>query len=189
VVKSTPESRIDKFGGKPRDAVAVNQVSLSFYPPRWQERLTPEPRSLTDLGTPVRIADAVPVEGAEEAAVSCDDFREWLRQQGFTAVDWGHGRVYYRGQVRSVFGVEKEIDVCFSDEAGELACVGCRFTLSREAPVAVPRWSEFVVAMCKKFLLRIAPDGTTPCREEEFLAAVKRHRFWREFAGLFGLDA
>src|SRR6266850_2232556 len=111
------------FGGKARAAVAVNQVSLAFYPPRWQQRLTPHPRSLTDQGTPLQIADAVPVEGADQPPISCDDFREWLTQHGFTAVDWGRGSVYHRGRVRSVFGVEKEIDVAVSDEAGELASV------------------------------------------------------------------
>jgi hypothetical protein len=176
------------FGGKPRDAVAVNQVSLSFYPPRWQERLTPHPRSLTDQGTPVQIADAVPAEGVEQPRVSCDNFREWLSQQGFAAVDWGRGRVYYRGEVRSVFGTEKEIDVCFSDEAGELTSVGCRFTLSRESPAALPSWAAFATAMCQEFGLRLAPQGKTPCSEQEFVAAVRKHRFWREFARSFRWD-
>ena len=169
--------------------MAVNQVSLSFYPPRWKERLTPHPRSLTDQGTPVLIADAVPVEGAEQPAVLCDVFREWLAQQGFTAVDWGRGNVYYGGEVRSVFGVEKEIDVGFSDEAGEVTSVGCRFTLSRETPTALSRWTAFAALMCATFRLRLAPEGTTPCSAEEFLAAVKKHRFWRQFAESFGWDA
>jgi len=169
--------------------VAINQVSLSFYPPRWQERLTPHPRSLTDQGTPVQIAEAVPVEGVDGMPVSCDDFLEWLTQQGFTADDWGRGRVYYRGQVRSTFGTEKEIDVCFSDEAGEVTGVDCRFTLSRESPVALSGWGAFATAMCQQFHLRLAPDGKTPCNEQEFLAAVRQHRFWREFARSFGWEA
>ena len=169
--------------------MAVNQVSLSFYPPRWQERLTAHPRSLTDQGTPVQIADAVPVEGAIPAPVLCDDFREWITQQGFTAVEWGRGTEFHRGQVRSIFGTEQEIDLSFSDEGGELTSVYCRFTLSRETPLALPRWATFVSAMCKKFGLRLPADGMTPCGEEEFLAAVRGHRFWREFAKSLGWDA
>jgi hypothetical protein len=169
--------------------VAVNQVSLSFYPPRWQERLTPHPRSLNDEGAPVQIADDVPVGDAKQPPVSCSDFREWLTQQGFAAVDWGRGSVYYRGEVRSVFGTEKEIDVGFADEAGEVTSVGCRFTLSRESPGSLPRWTAFAIAMCQKFGLRLSPNGVTPCGEGEFLAVVKAHRFWREFAKSFGWDA
>jgi hypothetical protein len=168
--------------------VAVNQVSLSFYPPRWQERLTPHPTSLTDQGTPVQIVDAVPVEGVEGPPVSCDDFRKWLTQQGFTAVAWGRGSVYYRGQVRSVFGKEKEIDVGFSDDAGEVTSVACRFTLSRESPESLSSWTDFATAMCQDFYLRVGPDGKTPCSEQEFVAAIRAHRFWRQFARSFGWD-
>ena len=38
--------------------MAVNQVSLFFYPPRWKQRLTPSPWARTDERKPVQIADA-----------------------------------------------------------------------------------------------------------------------------------
>ena len=40
--------------------MAVNQVSLFFYPPRWGQRLTPDPAEVTDGNVPVLIADSVP---------------------------------------------------------------------------------------------------------------------------------
>jgi hypothetical protein len=169
--------------------MGVNQVSLSFYPLRWQEQLATHPKSVTDQGTLVQFAVAVRVEGADQPRVPCNDFREWLTQEGFAAVDWGRGSVYYRGEVCSTFGVEKEIDVGFSDEAGELTSVGCRFTLSREAPVALPSWIAFAAGMCQKFCLRLAMSGTTTCSEEELRVAIRRHRFWREFAKSFGWGA
>jgi hypothetical protein len=94
--------------------VAINQVSLSFYPPRWKRRLTPHPLAKTDQGTPVEIEDAVRVEEDRGPAIAADDFKQWLIQRGFKPVDWGGGMEFERGQVRSVVGVEKEIDVGFS---------------------------------------------------------------------------
>ena len=56
--------------------MAVNQVSLFFYPPRWKQRLTPDARAMTDEGKPLQIADAVRVEGAEDWRVLAHEFRD-----------------------------------------------------------------------------------------------------------------
>jgi hypothetical protein len=49
--------------------MAVNQVSLYFYPPRWTRRRTPFASARTDQGKAVQIANAVPVENEEGQAV------------------------------------------------------------------------------------------------------------------------
>src|SRR5690349_9323573 len=100
--------------------MAVNQVSLFFYPPHWQQRLTTHPTALTDQGTPLQIAGAMPVESADAEPVSAAAVKEWLAENGFTEVEWGHGRTLQRGQVRSIFGLEKEVEVCMGDEAEEV---------------------------------------------------------------------
>ena len=166
--------------------MAANQVSLFFYPPRWEQRLTPHPRSLSDQGTPVQYVDAIRVDGAHKLLIVANDLRDWLIQHEFTAVDWGHGSAFERGQVRSVFGIEKEIDISFSEEDGELTSVYCRFTLSRDTPTDLPKWAAFAVAMCQRFQLRLGAAGSMPCSEKEFLTAVRANRFWQGFASSCG---
>jgi hypothetical protein len=170
-------------------AVAVNQVSLFFYLPRWQQRLTPAPNALTDQGTPLMIADAVPVAEADAAPVSTDVVKGWLAENGFTPVEWGHGRTLQRGQVRSIFGQEKEIEVCVGDVTGEATELYVRFTLPRRNPPPLSEWAEFAAGLCRRFHLRLGAEGVAPCGQAEFLAAVRGHRFYREFAASFGWEA
>jgi hypothetical protein len=154
--------------------MAVNQVSLFFYPLRWTQRLTPS-RGRTDAGTPVQIADAIPVEGATAAPVPVDTVKKWLLEQGFTPVDWRPARIFERGQVRSMFGCEKEIEVSVAEHAGEVVDLYCRFTLPRGNLPPVNAWADFIAALCERFGLRL-PNGATPCTATEFRAAVERDR-------------
>jgi hypothetical protein len=169
--------------------VAVNQVSLFFYPPRWKQRLTPSPTAWTDEGKPVQIAEAVPVDGADGPPVPADVLKGWLTERGFIPVEWGRGSVFERGQVFSTFGPEKEIEVSVGEEAGEVTELYCRFTLPRRSPPPVAEWAGFVAALCGRFGLRLEAQGAAPCGEAEFIAAVRDSRNYGEFAASFGWEA
>jgi len=168
--------------------VAVNQVSLFFYPPRWKQRLTPDARAMTDEGKTLQIADAVRVEGAEAWRVLGHEFRDWLTRKGFRAADWGNGSVFERGEVRSIFGPEKEIEIDLGEDAGEIADVYCRFTLPSGPQPDLSTWAAFVGAMCQRFRLRLGAEGVEPCSASEFSVAVRGNRSWREFAASCGWD-
>jgi hypothetical protein len=170
-------------------SVAVNQVSLFFYPPRWQQRLTHDPTALTDQGMPLQIADAVPVASADAAPVWATALKGWLADNGFTPVDWGQGSTLQRGQVRSIFGLEKEVEVSVGDEGGEVTELYVRFTLPRRTPPPLPEWARFAAELCRRFHLQLGAEGVAPCGKAEFLAAVRGHRFYREFAASFGWAA
>ena len=169
--------------------MAVNQVSLFFYPPRWRQRLRPASGMLTDQGTPVQIADAVPVAGADGPVVSAVSLKGWLTEYGFAPVEWGQGGTFQRGQVRSMFGLEKEIEVCVGDDSGEATELYCRFTLSRRSPPPLAEWAGFAAELCRRFHLRLGAEGVAPCGEAEFLTAVRGHRSYQEFAASFGWEA
>jgi hypothetical protein len=165
--------------------VAVNQVSLFFYPPRWRQRLTAAPRAHTDQGAQVHIADAVHIAGADGPAVPAEELKAWLTERGFVATD-RNGSVFDRGLILSIFGHEKEMQVTIGEEACEITDVYCRFTLPRHMPTPLSKWTAFAVSLCRRFHLPLGPNGAVPCTEAEFLAAVRAHRNWREFAGAFG---
>ena len=59
--------------------MAINQVSLFFYPPRWQQSLTPDAAALTNEGEPVQIAHSVPSVPSEGdiPAVRGEEVKEW----------------------------------------------------------------------------------------------------------------
>jgi hypothetical protein len=166
--------------------MAINQVSLFFYPPRWKQRLTPEPGTMTWAGKPVDIADAVP-SGAEAPPIAADAIRGWLLGQGFTVADWGDGWILQRGRIQSMFGLEKEVQVILAEEGGELVEAYCRFTLPRRARPPLTEWSRFVSALCQGFQLRLANDDEV-CGEAEFLSAVRDDRNYRDFADALGWD-
>jgi hypothetical protein len=168
--------------------VAVNQVSLFFYPPCWGQRLTPSPTARTDQGLPVQVAEAVPLEGATGTPVAAEEVKEWLIWRGFTQTEWGRGSTFERGLVWSVFGPEKEIEVNVGEYAGELTELYCRFTLPRHTPPLVAQWSQFVAALCGQFGLRLGAHGDGPCGEVEFTAAVQSSRNYQEFATSFGWE-
>jgi hypothetical protein len=168
--------------------MAVNQVSLFFYPPRWQQQVTTSTRGRTAAVTPIWIARAARAAN-DGPAVTGADLKAWLTEQGFTSVEWGKGNVFERGQVPSIFGPEKAIEVSVGEEAGEVTHLYCRFTLPRDMPPPLTEWSAFVVLLCRRFCLRLAPDGVEPCSETEFLTAVRANRNWQEFAHSFGWDA
>ena len=43
----------------------------------------------------------------------------WLLARGFAPANWGNGRIWEFGQVRSIFGAEKEIEVTVADQGDE----------------------------------------------------------------------
>jgi len=165
--------------------MAINQASMFFYPPRCRQRLTPDPEALTDEGKPVQIAHSEPAEGDgdDNPAVSGGEVKEWLKGRGFTIANWGQGGIFERGRVHSMFGVEKEVQINVSEEAGEIVELYCRFTLTHRPPPPLDEWAEFVSSLCARFGLRLAPDGIGPCSAAEFLAAVRANRNYQDFAG------
>jgi hypothetical protein len=168
--------------------VAVNQVSLFFYPHRWQQRLTPHATALTDQDQHLQIADAVPVANVEGPAVSVTAVKAWLVENGFVPAEWGVSCILQRGQVQSIFGREKEIEVCVADEAGEFTDLYIRFTLTRHTLPPLYEWAIFVVELCRRFHLRLGTEGVPRCSEAEFLSAVRADRFYREFAASYGWE-
>lgn len=167
--------------------MAMNQVSLSFFSPRWDQRLTPVPSARTDDGTPVQIADAVPVPGMGGHPLPVAAVTGWLSEQGFTAAGRGGGRALERGLVRSIFGAARDTIVHVNGVAGEVSDLCCRFTLTRDIP-PLAEWAAFAVAVCGRFELRLVPGGRSPCGELEFLTAVRGARNYREFAVAFGWE-
>ena len=167
--------------------MAINQVSLSFFSPRWDQRLTPDPSAQTDEGKPVQIADVVPVPGVGGHPLPVAAVTGWLTEQGFTTAGWGGGRVFERGLVRSMFGAERNTIVHVNGVAGEVSDLYCRFTLPRHNP-PLAEWAAFAVTLCGRFQLRLVPGGCGPCCELEFLAAVRGARNYREFATAFGWE-
>lgn len=168
--------------------MAVNQVSLFFYPPRWQQLLRSDPTALTNEGKPLQIAHTVPVPNAIGLPVTKASMKKWLAEHGFTPVDWGEGLTFQRGQVRSYFGLEKEVEVSLGDVTGEVAELYCRFTLQPRIPPALADWAELMAELCRHFDLRLGADGKAPCSASEFVVAVEDHRFYREFAERFGWE-
>ena len=166
--------------------MAINQVSLFFYPPRWKQRLTPASGAMTPVGKPVRIADAVP-SGADAPPIPADELQAWLFGRGFTVADWGDGWILQRGQIQSMFGPEKEIQVNVGEAGGELLELYCRFTLPRRRRPPLTEWSRFVTALCQRFQLRL-PDGDGVCGEAEFLSAIRENQNYRDFADPLGWD-
>lgn len=168
--------------------MAVNQVSLFFYPPRWQQRCVPDPTALTDLGTPLQRVYAVPAANADGPLVSATAVKGWLAERGFTPVEWWPDGLFERGQVRSMFGLEKEIEIRVGEEAGEITDLYCRFTLPRRTPPPLSEWTGLMAELCGRFGLRQGSNGVAPCGEAEFRAAVQGDRFYQHFAALYGWE-
>ena len=167
--------------------MAINQVSLFFYPPRWVQRLTPQSGSLTSAGQPVQIADAVRSDVDAELAILARELKEWLVERDFTEADWGQGWILERGRIESMFGPEKEIQVNISEKDGELTELYCRFTLPRRSRPALSEWSSFVVALCQRFQLRLAGDSPV-CDGDRFVTAVRGNENYRTFADGLGWE-
>jgi hypothetical protein len=102
---------------KSEAAVAVNQVSLSFYTPRWKQRLTPHPNAISDEGTAVQVIDAVPAKTGNAAPLSPGFVRSCLTERGFEPAQWGQGNIFERGKINSIFGPEKAIQVSVGGRA------------------------------------------------------------------------
>jgi hypothetical protein len=159
--------------------VAVNQVSLFLCPPRWR-RLTRHPKAF--------IADAVPDPAANAPPLPPAVVKGWLAEHGFTPVEWGRGHIFERGQLVSIFGPEKEIEVSVGDEAEEVTGLYCRFTLPRRSPPPLTEWAGFGAELCACFRLQLGSEGTASCGEAEFLDALRSDRNYREFAASFGWE-
>lgn len=166
--------------------MAVNQVSLFFYLPGWQQQLTPAHGLLTDEGTTVQLASPVRTAGAEGEPLAADAIKDWLRENGFTPVEWGGGRVFERGQVRSIFGMEQDIIIHVNDEGGEAASLYCRYTLPGRSPPPISDWATLTSSLCDRFGLRLGAEGTGPCSVQEFVAAVLANRNYQDFAASRG---
>jgi len=162
--------------------MAINQVSLFFYPPRWRQRLPPASGLQKWDGTSIQIADAVRDDSADGRAITRDEMNHWLAGQRFKVADWGYGRVFVRGRVRSMFGVEKEIQVNVTDEAAEVVELYCRFTLPRRKKPPLAEWAAFMASMCERFGLRLDSSRPQPCSKAEFIAAVLEDRNYQDFA-------
>jgi hypothetical protein len=169
--------------------MAINQVSLSFFAPRWRQRLTPDPTALTDIGTPVQIVDYVPVEDAVSVPVSAEVVVGWLAERGFTPARWGEGRILERGQIQSIFGLEQHIIAHVHEDAGEFSGLYIRFTLSPNVASPMAEWAQLVVALCERFSLRMEPDGTGSCNEAAIVAAMRNDQNYQRFATTFGWEA
>src|SRR5262249_9670911 len=154
-----------------RSMVAVNQVSLWFYAPRWLPRLTARRKASADEGEAVHIVDAVCIPAADAPPIQPAVVKGWLGERGFSPVEGGRGSIFQCGQVWSIFGPEKEVEVSVGGEKDEVTEVYCRFTLPRRNPPPLGGWAEFAAALCGRFRLRLGAEGTTPCGEAEFLAA------------------
>jgi hypothetical protein len=166
----------------------VNQVSLWFYAPRWRPRLTPRGKAFAHEGEPVHIVDAVSIPGADAPPIQPAVVKGWLAERGFSPVEWGRGSIFQSGQVWSIFGPEKEVEVNVGEEADEVTDVYCRFTFPRRDPPQLSDWAEFAAAWCGRFHLRLGAEGTTPCGEAEFLDVVRGDRNYQEFAAAFGWE-
>jgi hypothetical protein len=157
--------------------MAVNQVSLSFYPPRWQPQCTRP-----------HVVAAVRSEDSTGPVVNAAEVRAWLADRGFVPAGWGKGSVLEYGPVRSIFGPEKEIEVTVGEDGGEVTDVYCRFTLPKGPPPRLGRWAEFAGARCARFGLRLEAGGVAPCGEAEFRAAVRDNPNWQDFARHYSWD-
>jgi hypothetical protein len=162
--------------------VAVNQVSLFFYPLCWKQRLRDDPRALTDEGKPVQIVDAVRREDMDGPEVEVEEVTTWLAERGFTPAERGQNRIFQRGNVQSIFGIEQDIEVSISEECKCVTQVYCRFTLPRRTPPPLSEWAEFAASLCEQFGLRLKAAESRTCGAAEFLAAVRGSRNYRDFA-------
>jgi hypothetical protein len=169
--------------------VGWNQVSLSFYAPRWQEQFTPDPTALTYSGQPVQVASAVPVAGAASPPVPAAEVIGWLAGRGLALAGWGRGRVLERGRVRSIGGPTPDVVVHVNGEAEDVSDLYCRFALPGRTPPDLAGWAAFAAELCGRFGLRLAPGGAGTCGEAEFVAAVRANGNYREFAARFGWEA
>lgn len=166
--------------------MGVHQISLSFYPPRWRERRTPHLTLLTESDNPVQLIDSVPVIDSHGLPLAPSEVKSWLTKQGFTPLEWGEGRVFERGRVHSIYGLEKAIEITVSEAAEEVTDLYCRFTLPCDGPPSLREWAGFVADLCKYFQLRLEPEGTAPCSAAEFAMLVGDNIAYRQFAASFG---
>jgi hypothetical protein len=154
--------------------MGIEQVSLFLYPPRWQQHATPVPHSLTWENKPVQIVSAMPADHVDDAPVPPELLKDWLICSGFTQANWGDGDIFDRGQVRSIFGAQQEIQIHANRHDGEVAELYCRFTLPhpRVGPPPLDEWARFTAALCAEFHLRL-PGHTQTCDEPTFLDLVR----------------
>lgn len=127
------------------------------------------------------------VAASDAPAVPTAALKVWLTERGFARVEWGV--TFHRGRVGSIFGPEKEIEASVGEEAWEITDLYVRFTLTRRSPPPLPEWAGFAAELCRRFHFRLGAEGVAPCGAAEFLAAVRGHRSYREFAASFGWEA
>jgi hypothetical protein len=91
--------------------MAINQVSLYFFPPRWQRRIIEEAVPLGGSTDSQELFEVARIGDSSDPPVQAADLKAWLLERGFAPAGWGAGSIWEFGQVRSFFGQEKEIEV------------------------------------------------------------------------------
>ncbi len=160
--------------------MAVNQVSLFFYPPRWKRYVEPKRSPAQDA----RVLSAAPSLEPDALPVEVHEVRAWLEKRGFAASELAD--TFRHGTVESIFGLEKEIEVDIGDERGELAYLYLRFTLARSSPPPIREWADFVDELSRQFRLKLGNEPDATCDARRFIAAVRSHPNYELFSESWG---
>ncbi len=167
--------------------MAFDQVSLFFYPPRWERYSVADARMKHYSGEPVRIVSAIRAEDSNGPTVSLEDLCRWFEAKGFQVVTRSADyALFHSATVESTLGHRAEIDVSASAQDGEVTSLYCRFQLNRESPLRLERWEAFRQELCAVFSLRIGVSDSESVGSEEFLTIVRQTDNWRYFAEQFG---
>src|SRR5262249_54094977 len=167
--------------------MAFAQLSLFFYPPRWQRYSVADARMKHYSGEPVRIVSAVRAEDSNERIVPLEDVCRWFEAKGFHVVTRSADyALFHSAAVESTFGPRAEIDVSASAQDGEVTSLHCRFQLNRETPFRLERWEAFIQELCAVFSLRISVSDTQSVGPDKFLTVVRQTDNWRYFRDQYG---
>jgi hypothetical protein len=168
--------------------MAFNQVSLFFYPPRWQPCLRVVTWETLSKRPPIYIEDSMPSSDQTSVPLAAKSVVNWLKRRGFVAAEWNMSETCFRlGQVSSCFGMEQELEVSFGEESEEVTSFYCRFTLTRDPPPKLAAWADFMSTMCQEFQLRLG-DSRTVCEANDFIEAVKRNHNWQDWSHQLGWE-
>lgn len=155
--------------------MAWNQVSLDLCAPnRTQVRYF-------DNGATVLRAEKISENPKD--IVHCKAIYIYLKTEKFDFVqETNFGAIYSRGQVKTPFGIEKEIETQIFTEGEELESVYVRFTLCRNSPKRLKEWSHFLTDICGIFKLQIFGGDGKIWTKEDSQNAIKNHFNWKDFS-------